>query len=271
MVENLSRTTISTAMLPLVLCVLWGAGSGVAQTPAKPVLRSTTPSSAAVPYVAQTVTGASRQGSFSAGGIAWQCVGNRCTASGPAIPPAASACSELARIVGRVESYAYGANRLIDIPQCNALAGLAGPPGPAVSAPSTTGTPQLSRPQSTDKTMQGGSSSPVIAPAGIPQVKPSLNPESKPGAQPQGTPAGTPPSSTPTSTPGGPIRTVTLQFQGSGASLAELYPTFAPLRVTTVALQFRGSGASLAELYPVFAPVTVRTVLLQVRAAGTLP
>jgi hypothetical protein len=142
----------------------------------------------------------------------WQCADNRCTASGAEVLPPVSACAELARMVGRIQSYAYGAKSLIDIQKCNATADLA----------SADALGKLS-------------------------------------------------AGTPSSTSGGPIRTVMLQFQGSGASLAQLYPAFAPMRVTTVALQFRGSGASLAELYPAFAPVTVRTVPLQLRAAGTLP
>jgi hypothetical protein len=278
---TLRRATNCKASLPLALCLLWVAGSAVAQLPAKPVSLSATVATAAVAYVAQTVTGASRQGAFSAGGILWQCAGNRCTATGPAFPPAVSACAELARVVGRMESYAYGANRLIEIAQCNAAAGLAGAGAPgassapgvigaAVKAPPTTGMPQISGPQSTDKTVPGGSNAPVVAPVVSPQLKPSLTPAIKAGTAPPATPGSTP-SSAPSRTAGGPIRTVTLQFQGSGASLAELYPAFAPLRITTVALQFRGSGASLADLYPAFPPVTVRTVPLQLRAAGTLP
>lgn len=201
----MSRTTISTAMLPMVVCLLWGADPAVAQQPAKTAI-------AAVPYVAQTVTGAKVLGPFSAGGIMWQCADNRCTASGAEVLPEVSACAELARMVGRIQSYAYGAKSLIDIQKCNATADLA----------SADALGKLS-------------------------------------------------AGTPSSTARGPIRTVMLQFQGSGASLAQLYPAFAPMRVTTVALQFRGSGASLAELYPAFAPVTVRTVQLQLRAAGTLP
>ncbi len=175
-------------------------------------------------------------------------------------------------MVGRIALYAYGSNRLLDLSPCNAAASPAsavapGVVGAVVTAPSATGMPQLSRPQATDPGAQGGPKATVVAPGTLPQMKPlPTTPEVKAGP----TPSGTPPDK-PKSAAGGQIRTVTLQFRGSGASLAEINPAFTPVRVTTVGLQFRGSGASLAEINPAFTPVTVRTVQLQVRAAGTLP
>ncbi len=82
-------------------------------------------------YLAETVTPAKHQGAVSAGGVAWQCSGGRCTAAGPWPAPGVGACKALAQQVGALKSYGHPQQRLgaHELQQCNSAAATTTPTG----------------------------------------------------------------------------------------------------------------------------------------------
>lgn len=82
-------------------------------------------------YVAETVAPAKHQGAVSAGGVAWQCSGGRCTAAGPWPAPGVGACKALAQQVGALKSYGHPQQRLgaHELQQCNSAVATTTPIG----------------------------------------------------------------------------------------------------------------------------------------------
>ena len=72
-------------------------------------------------YVGVTEAATARTGAVSAGGLTWQCAGNRCTITGPWEAPSVTACEALARAVGRLRSYGRDGAELSakQMAQCN--------------------------------------------------------------------------------------------------------------------------------------------------------
>jgi len=73
-------------------------------------------------YIAITNSRARRQGAVSAGGVQWQCKGNRCTTKAAWARPTVQTCKVLAGAVGAIQSYRTRGAGLIarDIRSCNA-------------------------------------------------------------------------------------------------------------------------------------------------------
>jgi hypothetical protein len=88
------------------------------------------------PYSADTTAPALRQGVVSAAGVNWNCLGSRCTTSGPWATPSVDACRALARQVGPVSGYGHKGRMLTagELQQCNAGVPT-GTPSSARSAP----------------------------------------------------------------------------------------------------------------------------------------
>lgn len=92
------------------------------------------------PYSADTTAPARRQGVVSAAGVNWNCVGSRCTTSGPWATPSVDACRALVGQVGPVKSYGHKGRMLTagELQQCNAVVSTGTPssvlpaPGPVV-------------------------------------------------------------------------------------------------------------------------------------------
>lgn len=104
--------------------------------PAKPPLAQPSKPPAAVASVAvsaETVAASRRQGLVQAAGVAWQCLGNRCTAQTSVKAPTVMLCRALAQQVGPVNSFLHASQPLtaIELQQCNADI----PSAPAISAP----------------------------------------------------------------------------------------------------------------------------------------
>jgi hypothetical protein len=80
-------------------------------------------------YVARTEAPATRQGAVTAGLLTWQCQGSACTIGGPWPRPAAAACAQLAREVGRIVSYGRQGSMLdaAGLATCNAGLAAAAP------------------------------------------------------------------------------------------------------------------------------------------------
>ncbi len=94
-------------------------------------------------YVARTEAPALRQGAVTAGALTWQCQGSACTISGPWPAPAAQACAQLAREVGRIVAYGRQGNMLdaAGLATCNAglpTASLRAPPTAILRNPTVT-------------------------------------------------------------------------------------------------------------------------------------
>lgn len=105
-------------------------------------------------YSADTTAPARRQGMVSAAGINWNCLGSRCTTSGPWATPAIGACRALAQQVGPLRSYGHKGRMLTagELQQCNA--------GVPTGQPSGLATPIA------------GGLHPVAPPPGTPATKP---------------------------------------------------------------------------------------------------
>ena len=106
--------------------------------PAKPPLAQPSKPPAAVASVAvsaETTAPSRLQGVVPAAGVAWQCLGNRCTAQTSMKAPTVMLCRALAQQVGPVNSFLHPSQPLtaIELQQCNA--GI--PSAPTISA--TTG------------------------------------------------------------------------------------------------------------------------------------
>lgn len=115
-------------------------------------------------YIARTAAPAARQGAVTAGNLTWQCQGSVCTIGGPWTAPAAAACAQLAREVGRIVEYGRQGNMLnaAGLTTCNAGIPASAPvlrlpprviapvpvitarPQPAPSGPTAVTTPELS-------------------------------------------------------------------------------------------------------------------------------
>lgn len=103
--------------------------------PAKPPLAQPPKPPAAVASVAvsaETVAPSRRQGLVQAAGVAWQCLGSRCTAQTSVKAPTVMLCRALAQQIGPVNSFLHASQPLtvIELQQCNA--GI--PSAPAISA-----------------------------------------------------------------------------------------------------------------------------------------
>lgn len=88
-------------------------------------------------YVAKTKQKSMGQGSVRAGTIEWACKGRTCKVSGPWPIPGVSACSQLARQIGEIESYGHPKKSLgaAEINRCNASARRAAPVAKKADAP----------------------------------------------------------------------------------------------------------------------------------------
>ena len=74
-------------------------------------------------YTAETAATANKQGTVLAGGLNWNCMGNRCSISGPWPTPAVASCKALATLVGSIRSYGHNQGAQLDasqLAQCNA-------------------------------------------------------------------------------------------------------------------------------------------------------
>ena len=73
-------------------------------------------------YAAETSAMAGKQGTVPAGGLNWNCIGSRCTISGPWPTPAVASCKALAGVVGPLRSYGHQGAQLdaSQLAQCNA-------------------------------------------------------------------------------------------------------------------------------------------------------
>jgi hypothetical protein len=74
-------------------------------------------------YTAETAATANKQGTVLAGGLNWNCMGSRCSISGPWPTPAVASCKALAGMVGTLRSYGHNQGAQLDasqLAQCNA-------------------------------------------------------------------------------------------------------------------------------------------------------
>ena len=74
-------------------------------------------------YTAETAATANKQGTVSAGGLNWHCMGSRCSISGPWPTPAVASCKALATLIGNIRRYGHNQGAQLDasqLAQCNA-------------------------------------------------------------------------------------------------------------------------------------------------------
>ncbi len=201
------------------------------------------PASAALnTYFAETLVSAKKQGAVQVGNLKWQCIGTRCTISGPWPNPGVGACQALAQEVGAIKSYGHANKQLTsaELQQCNV--GLTA--APANTADSKPKTP----------TEQKGGQAPEGA-----------VPQSSRGARPaaEGATLGSTGPFAPRT-----IRTAALRLTGTGATAA-IGSGFAPLTLRTQRLTLTGTGAT-AAVGAGFTPRSLRTAPLTITGTGGL-
>ena len=270
-INNLYRYVVPSATWLAAACLAASATVALAQLPplklpAAPQIQAPQLKPLVTGYTAETAN-TGFQGSATAGGVAWQCAGGKCSASGPAATPTVQACSELARTAGALRSFAYGQSALgpNELGQCNAtvasapkqgigsmpqMGGLA--PLPMTAAPILPGAPKES---GSDK--PPGVSVPgdrPISGATLPALKPTLPaapmmsmPDLKPGPaiqqaiKPAITLQAVPPTVAPDAVRAPPVNITTgaLSFTGN---------RFESANITTGALSFTGNRFESANI-----------------------
>lgn len=202
------------------------------------------PASAALnTYLAETLVSARKQGAVQVGNLKWQCLGTRCTISGPWPNPGVGACKALAQEVGAIKSYGHANKQLTaaELQQCNV--GLTAAP-----ASSTDSKPKNPNEQKGQQTADN-----------------AAPPQSSRGARPaaEGATLGSAGPFAPRT-----IRTAALRLTGTGATAA-IGSGFTPVALRTQRLTLTGTGAT-AAVGAGFTPRSLRTAPLAITGTGSL-
>jgi len=214
--------------------------------------------------VAVAEVSARRQGAFKVGDGNWTCKGTRCSAGASALAGIA-ACQNLAREVGRIQSFMVASAALSaeDLQQCNSAAAMAEPAGADANPREL---PMKTAPLPDTTSIAGRQSKRLITEKDFtPLARPLPKAPDRARVLPR-TPSTNTPAAPPASGPFVPlaIRTSALTLTGTGIS--EVVFRFTPVAVRTPMMTLTGTG--IAETVYRFTPVVVRTPPLTLTGTG---
>ena len=177
--------------LMIALIMLQSSSLSMAANLNTPVAK---PGTTVYQYTAETAAPAYKQGMVLAGGLNWNCIGSRCSISGPWPTPAVTSCKALATVVGALRSYGHNQGAHLDasqLAQCNAGLAVAASKAIALSAPALVSVaPKVSPPPASpakglQPTVTIKDFTPQAQPAaGVETAKAQAKPEYKIDAQP---------------------------------------------------------------------------------------